>query len=961
MNRKKRYPLLQLLLVSALLFALAPSVMADDASEAIAEPEAIGSVSLGGGSYVELKDAVVAPGNGDGTLLFTLAFHNGGDQEMQAIDYWVRLAGSGGKSYAVSLTQADKDKNRIPAQSALDLHFYAKVSAGAKLSDFTFTVIRWDFSVYNYERKLGAIAVPADYSTLTPAGTKRIVTIDGTPLRWSASKFDTTAIDDTTLAVVRLDVENAGYRSVTMPAYSYAIETAEGYVYPLDASALKDAAVAPLAGQSYRLTATVPAKIEPTGWKLIVTRNDEALKVQAPVASFVLPEPGQGGAATPPGESRTIDLASSDTTLAVAVGRKVVDTNADSLLVSVVITLENTGLKPAAVPNYGYSIRTPEGYQYPLTAAGAKDMTIAPKEKKELQLNAAIPNAVKDEEWKLVLTVEDAAAKLTVPVAMFELPEGSGDAAAGSSETITLDAGGNKLAAAIARVSMGKSDAGNWVNVFFRIANQGTKAAAVPNYSFRLVTEGGFAYPQTSPALNNVTLSPKASRETQVSFALPAEAGVAGLRLQVLPPATDGVDERFLVPVATFQMPKATVSDVSLGVDYPFQNKAGSYTAKLNALQRLPLDEADILTAEVTIGNKGSASLPIPDLQAYFMLDGGVKVPAELYKLDQAIAVPAASGINVVFYAKMPYATTFTDLKLVLQEKKDADTADTVVEFRHNADLLALPVVARGDSYKMNGTGRSASVGARELRSYSGVSGTLAYVELTLTNLEKRLAAAGKLFGYFRSPDNTYYPLAITSPSGKIGPGSQAVVALWGELPKGVQPAQLELLLGEALPGAADGGQAGAYVRGALLQLPAESTASQPMDKLRVAPYTVAIRNIHSLPQVNSFSYSFDYTLAKEDGPLPELTVPHRLVLELTDSQGRKYERSFDLGKAAGAEQTLAVGSGNASFTINDADPNFFNKTMLAQDYTLKVYDEFAGYRRQLATQSYKWMNMGID
>jgi hypothetical protein len=207
-----------------------------------------------------------------------------------------------------------------------------------------------------------------------------------------------------------------------------------------------------------------------------------------------------------------------------------------------------------------------------------------------------------------------------------------------------------------------------------------------------------------------------------------------------------------------------------------------------------------------------------------------------------------------------------------------------------------------------------------------------------------------------------YYPITMTSPSPKINPNSSSVIALWGVLPTGIPMSELTLLIGEAVVGAPPAGRApaaaNAFVKAVEMPMPSEVPALQTLNSLQIKPYIISLSNIKTrLASAQSFTYSFDYTITKDPIsahiPLLPVGASHKLILQLTDSQGQKYEQKINLDTTDG----LSLGSSNYSFTKTDSDLFFLSKMQLAQQYTLKIYDDFQGYRLLLTTQTFNWNN----
>ncbi|MDF2670545.1 MAG: hypothetical protein K0R67_2851 [Paenibacillus sp.] len=386
--------------------SLVVPVMADSgavisAQEKIALSSSIGSVYISNNSYFQLEQATILPGEEGKIVSFKVKLHNGDQSDISFIDYWVRLQSSSGTQFSVNLLPKDKDKNRVPAGSEETITFYAKVNESINLQDLIFKIIRWDFSAANFERTVGEITVPWDYTQLTMVDEKRIVNVGGTQLKTSVPKLRVNKKEDEYFVNLTYSIENIGSKSVTLPAYTYSIRTPEGLLYPLDGAAAKDLAVHPRANKEVKLTATIPASIPETGWELVITELEATAKIPLPVAFYQLPASSADEVITPVTGPKVILV--KEVPLSVSVGRVSMNKNDVNYQTTVYVHLENQGNESIAVPNYEFVIRTSEGISYPAAATGLTNLSILPRSSKDITLNVDIPVSVQVSSLELIL------------------------------------------------------------------------------------------------------------------------------------------------------------------------------------------------------------------------------------------------------------------------------------------------------------------------------------------------------------------------------------------------------------------------------------------------------------------------------------------------------------------------------------------------------------------------------
>jgi hypothetical protein len=712
MNKKRYARLATAALVVTLTLGSMVPVFADGGGST-AVSSAIGTINITGSSYFELKQASVLPDQNGKLATFTVTVHNDGSSELMFIDYWVRLKSKSGNQFTARLLPQDKDKNRVAPGSSTDITFYANVNDSTNLQDLVVQFIKWDFSQPNFERVLGEISIPDSYTNVTPTDGSRVISVGGTDVLTSVKKLVSNKNEKYFVPTVYLHLENAGSHSVTLPTYQYAIQTSEGYLYPLEAKGVKDLVINPKESKDVQLTGTIPISVSPEGWKLVITQNMTDIKINLPIGSYQLPATTQ--------------------------------------------------------------------------------------------------------------------------------------------------------------------------------------------------QEGG-----------------------------------------------------------------------SIGKEYSFTSKLGVYTAKMNGLYRLPWEDQDILTADLTLMNKGSDSLPIPDLTGYFLLDDAVKIDAKLVQTAKVIALGASSNVSFQIAGKIPYTYEFSQVKLVLQEKESADgttggstggstgTVTDVLEFTGQSELQAIPLQKQSESYTLTDIGRQSKFSVRSTATYSGKTGKLFTAQLEAANLEKRFTNITKLVAHFRAEDGTVFPAAIAEVKSKVSPSGKALLNVSATLPLSYSTSNMQLLIGEAVTAGilAEGDKvADSYVKPVAFVLPEED--KKVKDKLKdveLFPYTISMNKIGTTIENSTVSLIFDYEITKD--ALTETNLEGRkLIISLDDSKGVKsFEKAFDLKNlepaasdaATDLTKTLQLGK-HEKFKISVSDADLIYKLEFLKKYNVSIYEEFQGQRKLLASQSNDW------
>jgi hypothetical protein len=526
---------------------------------------------------------------------------------------------------------------------------------------------------------------------------------------------------------------------------------------------------------------------------------------------------------------------------------------------------------------------------------------------------------------------------------------------------------GTDVQASVKKLVSNKNEKYHVPTVYLTLENVGTHSLTMPAYLFSIRTSEGLMYPLEAKGVKDLTVNPKESKEIQLSGTIPVSVSADNWQLAI----TENVaDLKMNFPIASFELPKVSQQEGgSIGQSYTFISESGVYTAQLNALYRLPWEDDDILTADLTLSNKGESSLPIPELTGYFMLDGGVKVQAKLVTTSKIIALGAGDGVSFQFAGKIPYTYEFSQVKLVLQEKESDTVTTDVLDFSSQAELQAIPFHNRDEPYTLTDIGRKSTFKVRSVSSYNGKTGTIFTAQVEVENLEKRFASVSKLAAHFRTPDGTIFPAAVAEVKNKISPSGKALFNVWASLPKGYPTANMHLVLGEAVTeGKLTEGDAkpDSYVKPVAFWLPDQNNEVKSVLKdVQLFPYTISMDHIGTQINYNKLELKFNYELTK-DLSAETNTEGHKLILGFEDSKGNKsFEKSYDLKDFSPAEGQAPLEDADKlklgkyeGFKITVEDPDLIFKQEFLKQYTLSLYDEFQGQRKQLAAQQISWFTV---
>ncbi|TDF94768.1 hypothetical protein [Paenibacillus piri] len=517
----------------------------------------------------------------------------------------------------------------------------------------------------------------------------------------------------------------------------------------------------------------------------------------------------------------------------------------------------------------------------------------------------------------------------------------------------------------IKHVYMNKNEKNYNVTVEYEMTNIGGRSVPVPVYQFSVRTPEGYMYPLEAKNLKDLTIDPQVQKEIELTGSIPVSVSSAGWQLVVM---QNSADLKLNFAVAYYELPKVSSADGGdIGKSYTFANEAGVYTAQVTTINRLPWEDQDILTANVTLSNKGGESLPIPKLTGYYYLDDAVEIEAKLIQTDQLIGLAPGASANFQIVGKMPYTYHFSKVKLVLQEKESETKTNELLTFTNSAEMLNVPYNNIGETYTVEHVGRSSSYKVRGVRTYQGDTADTLMVMLEATNLEKRHTDITRLAANFKTPDGIVFPAAVSDIQNKVSPGGKALLFLTAALPKGVPTSGMHILVGEAVTDGkltAHDAKPDGYINAAAYWLPRESfEVKDDLIDLDIAPYTVSINHIATAIILGELKLTFNYEI-KKSLFMETNTEGRKLVIKFEDEKGNKtFTREFDFKDFEdkkpndGTKDTkLRLGTTN-NFEIKETDKDLIYKLETLKTYKMSIYDSFNGHEKLLGAKKIDWFS----
>lgn len=274
-NKLKRLTVSSVMLFSLLAGSVPIHTYADSSqitADSVFDVPVVGSVWVNNNSYFELKDVRLSVGNESKTVTFTVKVVNGGDSDLLFNDYWVRMISASGANFTINVMPQDKDKNVIPSGGTQEIKFYANVTQAVQLKDLQFKIIKWDFTLPEYQKTLGIVQVPENYTTVAPIGAKANIKISKTSMQSYIKRATISSNEENYLPTILLELHNTDIRTLKLPTLNYMIRTEDGLLYPLTAAGVTNTTtIDPLMKKEITLSGKLPRSISDQNWELVIT------------------------------------------------------------------------------------------------------------------------------------------------------------------------------------------------------------------------------------------------------------------------------------------------------------------------------------------------------------------------------------------------------------------------------------------------------------------------------------------------------------------------------------------------------------------------------------------------------------------------------------------------------------------------------------------------------------------
>lgn len=622
------------------------------------------------------------------------------------------------------------------------------------------------------------------------------------------------------------------------------------------------------------------------------------------------------------------------------------------------LTVNNNSNTEVDFIDYWVDLHSKSGAKFSVNLATANVSKIAAKSTKDIVFYSNIGADIKASDLKIRVVEWDFSYPDFKRVIGEILVPASYNYITKADDARVISMGDTRLSVQIERASIGKSEKYHRPDLKVVMKNEGKRSVTLPELEFAIITADGLIYPLNTGRLAGTVLTPLSEKDFKMTASIPIEVNREGWKMAVINPIKE---KNLRIPLAMFEIKEGTQdSAADLGKYYTFSNADGTYQIKLNYMNRLPLDDNDLLIAHLTIANDSDETLPLPNLASKFSLNDNIEIEGTVSQNDRIISIASQQTVDLQAVASVPYTYDISKVDLMIQQidSTSGNEEFDLVEFEFEGQFDPINTVE--DRLVIEDVGYRSNVSVRNVYTFNGSNANIIAAEIEVENLERRQSNIQNFAGYFEKEDGTVYPADFQSIDEKIFPNGKALIYAYSTVPKNFDTTDMKLVLGKAVEQiAVDKVQLVGYVNPNQFVLPAERKAQTGLQNIDIAPYTLSIKQVGTQARfdIDQVSLEFDYELERDVMTKSGLKE-QAIIVELVDGADRAtFTRRLTIVDDEEKADSTTLAVGNHTIKLDPwTDEAFVLHVSVVRDFKLNFYIEFeSGYKSLIASEQIPW------
>lgn len=381
----------------------------------------LGSIALKSNFSAKLTDAQILAQDSGNILTYTLSYYNGSGSSVNQVDYFSKVTTTGGTIIQGNPITSSATLKSIAAKTSQSVTYYVNIGKSTSLAGVKISLYGWDFSSSDYQKKLGTFSIPAAYSQAIAISQSKKVILNNLSVTTKAESLQIINYNGKVYAKVGISFTNLGAKVLSDTGLKGYLASAGGSIFELT---LDDASsgfkVQPQEKKTIYYLAEIPSYMKTDKMTLQFSQEDATLKIGLPIISFSLP------AATTP------DLiVASSAIKKLTISNNSVETQLKSAYVyadngtgkwTLQFRVKNIGNKAVTLPAYELTVKSAEGYSFPVDSKAFASLTLKPLEEKFIELSADVPLEINQGTLQLQLSEPAVEGKTIFPTAYYQVP-----------------------------------------------------------------------------------------------------------------------------------------------------------------------------------------------------------------------------------------------------------------------------------------------------------------------------------------------------------------------------------------------------------------------------------------------------------------------------------------------------------------------------------------------------------
>ncbi|OPA75679.1 hypothetical protein BVG16_20315 [Paenibacillus selenitireducens] len=633
----------------------------------------IKSINISPKSSVKLTDINILTQDNENILTYTLTYTNMDQKDISLIDYWSKVKTKSGTVYSSNILAKDKEKKRVSAQSSLTITYYAKIGKVSKVSDLIIGLVKWDFSMSNYEKQLGQYVIPGTVTVETLPGNSKTIRANDIPIKTKVATSSIYTTKDYSYISIGLNFLNQGYKVLEDPKFKFVVKSAEGFNYPveLDTSSV-DYKVQPQGNKTLNLMTRIPVSIKTDKLQLQIIQDDETSKLTLPVATYQLAQMKKENIEGSQDDVRTINAG--NTQLNVQLRSSWVTSGKDNNEITATLEFENSGNQAITLPKYNFAFITRDGYSYPITTKALENVTIDPLGKKTIRLSTEIPALLNTEGMQIAInqpkntTPENTTPKdnIDYPIAIFKLPALSVNENTIGKEYTVQTAANSTLGVKLSSVQRLPWIDGDIISAKISIRNYRFDSVELPKLDGLMKFDNIKATDGTKLVQTNTTvlLGANQTLDTYIVTKVPYGMDFRQLQVYLMEKLSEENSSEIIQISNNGSMSELPV--IKNGDSNEFTTQGRRALVKVRKTKLYPGSSSNIIYSEVEMKNLETRQTDLSQLTGYYKSKDGQYFKASVTQVENATS-PAGKNL-VTFWAKVPRGLDTSSMQLIVGE-----------------------------------------------------------------------------------------------------------------------------------------------------------------------------------------------------------------------------------------------------------------------------------------------------